>query len=149
MNTDLEVTVRPAGLDEEHFALYERYVNTRHFGGGMDDPTPDQYEEFLTCRWAETDFFEFRLDSALIAVGVSDRLPDGLSAVYTYFDPGYASRGLGVYAVLWQIDYARRTGLDWVYLGYWIEAAEKMSYKSQYQPQEHLIDGRWVEMAAP
>ena len=143
-NADLDVAVRPAQFDPEHFALYERYIKARHAGGGMDNPTPDEYLQFLTSSWCDTRFIEFRAEGRLLAVAVTDVLLDGLSAVYTFFDPAAARRGLGVYAVLWQIEEAKRRQLDWLYLGYWVAGSPKMNYKVEYQPQQHLREGRWV-----
>ena len=143
-NQDLTVTRRTAPDEGEHFDLYARYLLHRHPDGGMDDPTPAQFRDFLTSSWTETDFFEFRLEGELLAAAVSDRMSDGLSAVYTYFDPDHPRRSLGVYAILWQIAHARRLGLTWLYLGYWIESCRKMSYKGEFAPQQRLIAGEWV-----
>lgn len=142
-NRDLQVRVRPARYKREHFDLYRRYIAARHAGGGMDDPTPDSYMNFLTASWADTIFMEYRLDGALLAVSVSDRLPDALSAVYTFFDPDSSQRSLGRYAILQQIHMAHDTGRQWLYLGYWIAACRKMSYKTEYQPLEYLRRGEW------
>nr|VFK37223.1 MAG: arginine-tRNA-protein transferase [Candidatus Kentron sp. SD]VFK41525.1 MAG: arginine-tRNA-protein transferase [Candidatus Kentron sp. SD]VFK78506.1 MAG: arginine-tRNA-protein transferase [Candidatus Kentron sp. SD] len=142
-NQDITVFPRPAAFCEEHFALYQRYINTRHAKGGMENPTPDQYLDFLIAPWAETMFIEFRLMRRLLALGVVDFLDNGLSAVYTCFDPDYSERSLGVYAVLWFIHEATRRGLDWLYLGYWIESSPKMCYKSDYRPQERLQGNKW------
>jgi arginyl-tRNA--protein-N-Asp/Glu arginylyltransferase len=142
-NRDLKVTPVPAGFREEHFALYRRYISTRHAGGDMDVTDPERYREFLLSSWADTWCYEFRLDSHLLAVAVVDRLTQGLSAVYTFFDPACAERSLGTFAVLWQIADAERHGLPWLYLGYWIEECPKMSYKSRFHPLEIYRDGLW------
>jgi len=147
-NRDLRVEVRGQAFLEEHYDLYVRYVTGRHPGGGMDDPTPEKYEDFLLCPWSETRLLEFRDGDELIAVAVSDRLPDALSAVYTFYAPELAGRGLGVYAVLWQIEAARRAGLEWLYLGYAIDGCRKMDYKRLYRPQQRLRDGEWTELGA-
>lgn len=146
-NRDLAVRVLPQAFFDEHYALYERYVATRHAGGGMDEPSPQKYRDFLLCPWADTRLVEFRDGPRLLAVAVSDRLPDALSAVYTFFDPDEAARGLGVHAVLWQIEAARAEGLDWLYLGYAIDGCRKMQYKASFQPQERLCDGHWLRVA--
>lgn len=145
-NADLDVTARDGIFDPSHFELYRQYMRARHRGGSMDNPTPEQYREFLFSKWADTELFEFRLHSRLAAVAVCDRLRDGLSAVYTFFDPALSSRSPGAYAILWEIERTRRLGLDWLYLGYWIEGSSKMRYKSEYRPQQRLIDGRWSEV---
>ncbi len=142
-NTDLKVTAQAPGYDPQHFALYLRYQKTRHPGGGMDDPDPQKYTNFLLSRHVHTVFYEMRLQSRLIGVAVVDHLSDGLSAVYTFFDPHERRRGLGTFAVLWQIERARQLGLTHVYLGYLIRESQKMSYKENYHPLEAYLDGRW------
>lgn len=142
-NRDIEVRATDDSFVPEHFDLYRRYMRARHRGGSMDNPSEKQFREFLTCSWSDTVFLEFRLGERLAAVAVSDFLNDGMSAVYTFFDPALARRSLGAYAILWQIEETRRRGLEWLYLGYWIEASPKMRYKGEYRPQERLIDGRW------
>ncbi len=143
-NSDLQVIPRESRIREDHYELYRRYINTRHPGGGMQNPTKEQYVEFLTSPWASTVFYEFRLGHELMAVAVTDRLLDGCSAVYTFFEPSHNARSLGVHTILWQLREARRLGLQWLYLGYLIEESTKMSYKRAYRPQEHFRDGRWA-----
>lgn len=147
-NTDLHVQRRAAGYNAEHFALYKKYVQDRHTGGGMDHADPDKYLSFLSSSWCDTYFYEFRHDTRLLAVAVVDQLRQGLSAVYTFFDAEAAARSLGVYAVLWQVAEARRLNLPWVYLGYWIQGCRKMSYKDQYQPLEILHNATWRRLDA-
>lgn len=142
-NRDLRVVARDSAFSEEHFLLYSRYLAARHANGGMDNPTRKQFREFLLSSWANTLLYEFRLAGHLVAVAVADHLTDGLSAVYTFFDPDFARRGVGTYAILWQIEESRRLGLDWLYLGYWIAESPKMLYKQEFQPQERFIDGHW------
>jgi len=148
-NAGLRARAVPARFHPEHYALYSRYVSQRHSGGGMDHPTPAQYLEFLTSGWAETLFYEFREDRELLAVAVVDRLEDGLSAVYTFYAPELTRRGLGTYAVLWEVEEARRLGLSWLYLGYWIHESPKMRYKATYQPLEYFYEGRWQPLPPP
>ena len=143
-NADLDVSIAEPGYSDEYFELYRRYLGERHPGGGMDDPDPAQFVEFLTSPWSDTAFVEFRLASRLLAVAVMDRFPEAISAVYTFFEPEVVERSLGSLAILWQIEHARRAGLRWLYLGYLIEECQKMAYKGEYQPQEHLVDGQWV-----
>lgn len=142
-NRDLEVRLAPASFQERHFSLYRRYISTRHAGGDMDVTNPERYREFLLSSWADSWCYEFHLGSRLLAVAVIDRLQLGLSAVYTFFDPDYADRGLGTYAVLWEISEARNSGLPWLYLGYWIKECPKMSYKNRFRPLEIYRDGLW------
>jgi len=143
-NATLRVAEHPGVFNEAHFQLYRRYVNVRHRGGGMDDPSRHEYLEFLCSSWCDTVFYEFRRGGDLAAIAVTDRLSDGLSAVYTFFEPSLAREGLGVYAILWQIEEAKRLGLDYCYLGYWIAQTRKMRYKAQYLPQEHYRNGGWT-----
>ena len=142
-NRDLSFRIRPARFEATHYSLYRRYVATRHPGGGMDDPSPEQYREFLTSAWCDTSFFEYSLGDAVLAVSVIDRLTDALSCVYTFFEPAYAQRSLGTYAILHAIDVARGNSLEWLYLGYYIADSPKMQYKAGYRPQERFVDGRW------
>jgi arginine-tRNA-protein transferase len=148
-NQDLEIRARAPIFDVEHFDLYQRYQRGRHPGGGMDEADPQKYLEFLTGRHVQTVFYEMRLDAQLLGVAVVDRLPDGLSAVYTFFDPGQRTRALGIYAVLWQIEEARRRQLPYVYLGYWIDDSQKMSYKTSYRPLEAYQGGFWSLLPEP
>lgn len=147
-NADLQVTRLAAGYHEEHFALYRQYIRSRHPGGGMDEASPEKYCSFLCSSWCDTYFYEFRLDDRLLGVSVVDHLSQGLSAVYTFFDIAEDHRSLGVYAVLWQVEEARRFGLPWVYLGYWIKECPKMSYKDQYRPLEIFENGEWRRLSA-
>lgn len=142
-NAGLTVRAHPPVFSAEHFALYARYQAHRHAGGGMDDPDPEKYLHFLAAGRIDTVFHEIRLDGRLLAVAVVDHLPDSLSAVYTFYDPDEKARGLGIYAVLWQVEEARRRGLPYVYLGYWIRESPKMAYKANYAPLEAYLDNRW------
>lgn len=143
-NRDLQAHIIAPEHRDEHFDLYRKYIQTRHAGGGMDDPDPSRYLDFLTADWCETDFVEFRDGCGnLLALAVCDRLARGLSAVYTWFDPDHAERSLGSFAILWQIQEVLRRGSDYLYLGYWIEDCAKMRYKGRYRPLEILRDGHW------
>jgi arginyl-tRNA--protein-N-Asp/Glu arginylyltransferase len=142
-NAGIKTTITKPEFVEEHFALYRKYIATRHTGGGMDDPSEDKYIEFLTSVWAETEFVEFRLREQLVALAVMDILPNGLSSVYTYFDPDHARLSLGRHALLWQIKEAKRRHLPYLYLGYWIKDCQKMFYKQEYRPIELYQNNRW------
>ena len=142
-NADLRTHVRPAARDEASFELYRRYVGARHAGGGMDDPTPAEFDAFLQCDWSPTCFIELHDGDKLVAVAVTDVLGDSLSAVYTFFDPELASRSLGTHAILAQVEYARRLGLSYLYLGFWLEGHPKMDYKRRFRPLEVLDGEHW------
>lgn len=142
-NSDLTVKVLSSKFHEEHFALYERYINSRHNDGSMANPSKSDYHRFLICDWSDTIFIEFRLNRQLIAVAVSDVLTTGLSAVYTFFDPKFTARSLGHFAILTQINEAKTRDMDYLYLGYWIKDCKKMSYKRRYQPLQEFINDQW------
>lgn len=146
-NTDLTVTPRPASFDAEHFMLFLRYQNARHPGGTMANPDPPTYLRFLVGRQVDTTFYEFREGHTLLAVAVVDHMPDGLSAVYTFYDPMRARQGLGTYAILWQIQETLRKNLPYLYLGYWVKDSPKMSYKVHFRPLEGYQNGRWVPLS--
>lgn len=131
---------------DEHYFLYQRYIEQRHADGDMYPPSREQYLEFLSAQWDSTKYIELRISATdrLIAVAVCDRLDRGLSAIYTYFEPNEAQRSLGVMAVLVQIQQARALGLSYVYLGYWIRQCQKMNYKSQYRPLQMYINNQWL-----
>ena len=139
---------RALAYDADHYTLYLRYQRHRHPGGGMDQDSREQYQHFLLHSNVSTDLFEFR-DAAgvLRMVSLVDQLPDGLSSVYTFFDPDVARASYGTYNILWQVEEARRRGLDYVYLGYWIGQSRKMSYKNQFRPIEGLSRGEWKRLA--
>jgi arginyl-tRNA--protein-N-Asp/Glu arginylyltransferase len=143
-NTGIREKVTKPAFHEEHFALYRKYMASRHTGGGMDDPSEDKYMEFLTSAWADTEFVEFRLNKQLLAVATMDFLPQGLSSVYTFFDPEHASLSLGRFALLWQVSEAQHRHLPHLYLGYWIKNCQKMLYKQEYRPIELYQNNRWL-----
>lgn len=145
-NSDLRLRVCPAERADEHLALYRRYLAARHAGGGMDGHGAPEFEQFLVGSWSNTRFLEFRLAAAgapgeLLAVAVTDMTGDALSAVYTFFDPDHAARGLGTYAILQQLEWAAREGRPHLYLGYWIAGHPRMDYKRRFRALE-AYDGR-------
>lgn len=142
-NQDLTITAVNAEFKQEHFDLYGLYQASQHPGGGMDNSTEKQYREFLTSDWSDTVFYEFRKEQQLVAVAVVDMLVNAFSAVYTFYDPAEKRRSPGTYAILWEIEQARRAGMQWLYLGYWIENCQKMNYKVQFRPIQFLRDGIW------
>ena len=134
-------------LDEinlnEHFPLYARYINKRHRDGDMYPPSRNQFEEFLGNPWQSTQYLEFRLAEKLIGCAVVDIINNGLSAIYTYFDPAYTNRSLGNLAILFQIGMAQQLGLQYLYLGYWIADCAKMNYKASYRPLQLYRENSW------
>ncbi len=142
-NRQTTAIIKPAVFEHAHYDLYLRYQNQRHIEGGMANSSPDEYIKFLSSSWCDTQFVEFFYAGELAAVAIVDRFYNALSAVYTFFDPKFSRNSLGVYAVLWQIQYAQEQGLDWLYLGFWIADCQKMNYKDQYQPLQGFINQRW------
>ena len=112
----------------------------------MANPTPEDYQGFLTRSWCDTEFLELREDSRLLAVAVVDDLGDALSAVYTFYEPDLLERGLGTLAILRLIGETRRRGYDFLYLGYWIAECASMCYKSEFRPHEVLTASGWIRV---
>jgi len=145
-NEELMVIEKPARFEADHFALYQRYQAARHPDSGMNDADPQKYLGFLSSRQVDTIFCEIRRDQKLLGVAIADVLQDGLSAVYTFYDPDYPRLSLGSFSILWQIAETRRRDLQYLYLGYWITESPKMSYKINYQPLEAFRFGHWLRL---
>lgn len=145
-NQGLTAEIRPAEFSREAFELYQRYQAIRHPGGPMAEGDEHDYLGFIRSEWADTRLVHFRAEGRLVAVAVMDWLDDGLSAVYSFFDPDEQDRSPGLYTILWQIETARVRGLPYVYLGYWIQQSPKMAYKTDFRPAELLIEGHWQSL---
>ncbi len=126
-----------------YYALYDRYITQRHSDGSMYPPSHHQYQQFLFCDWLPPYFIEFYKEDELIAVAVTDILPNSLSAMYTFYEPEFESRSLGTFAILCQLELARKIKREYLYLGYQVDGCKKMNYKSTYHPHERLVDKVW------
>ncbi|WP_163370976.1 arginyltransferase [Endozoicomonas acroporae] len=145
-NSALRVAKVSADFQDEHYLLYEKYINQCHQDGDMYPATIEQYTSFLVESTEFTAFYEFRLDGQLLAVSVVDHLRSSLSAIYTFYDPDCSQRSLGRYCILWLIDHARKLGLPYLHLGYWIRKCQKMNYKIEYRPVELYVSQEWRQL---
>ena len=145
-NNDLVIDFRPAKFTDEYFDLYHLYLSDRHADGGMDNPDPADFERFLLNPWGETLFLDVRWSGKLVALAVTDATTDGLSAVYTFFDPALSQRALGRYCILQQIELCNLMSLPYLYMGYWVSDCRKMEYKIDFCPQEHFSEQRWTKI---
>jgi len=139
-NADISVTVCEPRATTEQFALFKRYLNARHAGGGMTQMNFIDYEYMVEDTPVQSVLVEYRLTSApgnpLVAVALTDVMPDGLSMVYSFYDPDMAKRGFGNLLILDHIDQVKQAGLQYVYLGYWVKDSPKMAYKAAFRPLE-------------
>jgi arginine-tRNA-protein transferase len=153
-NVDLVGEMRVAVPTSEQYAVFRSYLDSRHRDGGMADMSVLDYAMMVEDSHVETRMVEYRRrgpDSAingrgtgdLLAVALTDVLGDGLSMVYSFFDSGVAERSLGTFMILDHIARARRMGLPYVYLGYWVQGSRKMDYKGRFLPQQRLTPDGW------
>lgn len=155
-NRDLVSRCVPAVSTSEQYRLFRQYIDARHGDGGMADMTVLDYAMMVEDSVVDTFCTEYRLkpenplespqmsEWPLLGLALCDRLSDGISMVYSFFDPDEHSRSLGSYMILDHIELARRLGLPYLYLGYWIAGSRKMSYKKRFMPQEHLTPQGWL-----
>jgi leucyl-tRNA---protein transferase len=151
-NQDLIGTVVRPEPTAEQYSLFRTYLDARHSGGGMADMSVLDYSMMIEDSHVESRLVEYRATNAfvsgntqgpLVAVCLTDLLSDGLSMVYSFYEPGVQARSLGTYMILDHIERARRLGLPHVYLGYWVEGSKKMAYKGRFLPQERLVMNGW------
>lgn len=156
LNTDLVSDWQPAHATPEQYSVFRGYIDARHGDGGMADMTVLDFAAMIEDSFVDTEVIEYRLrpefplagpdhqQGELIAVALTDKLHDGLSMVYSFFEPDAAHRSLGNFMILDHIERARKLGLPYVYLGYWVKDSPKMDYKNRFKPQEHLTPDGWT-----
>jgi leucyl-tRNA---protein transferase len=145
----LRASLHPLVDKPEYFELYKRYQKGRHLDGGMSNDSHEQYEKFLLQSHVESVLAEFREGDTLRMVSIIDVLDDGLSSVYTFYDPDLPQAGFGTYNILWQIELCRQLQLPHLYLGFWIRDSRKMAYKSNFKPMQGLVQGNWQTLDFP
>ena len=144
MNQDVRGFDVPAHATQEQYALFQRYQNARHGNGDMAAMSFYDYRAMIEDTPIETFVIEFRdRTDQLVGACLTDRLNDGLSAVYSFFAPELARRSLGNHAIMWLIERTRELGLPYVYLGYWVRDSREMAYKTRFAPAEILVGGSW------
>ncbi len=150
-NSDLRSEMRKSSPTSEQYSVFRAYLDNRHFDGGMADMTVLDYAMMVEDSHVETRVFEYRRvcdgepdNGLLYAAALTDVLNDGLSMVYSFFDPDHADRSLGTYIILDHISRARQMGLPYVYLGYWVSGSKKMDYKGRFLPQQRLLSEGWT-----
>lgn len=144
-NADIECHIVMPSSNDEYLALYQRYLTSRHRGGGMDQHGMHEFEQFLIGSWSTSRFMELRQRSThqLLGLAVTDLVTDALSAVYTFYDPNETARSLGTLGILKQLEWAHREQRAHLYLGYWIEGHSKMDYKRHFHPLEQFNGRSW------
>lgn len=153
-NMDLIGEQREPGPSSEQYSLFRSYLDARHRDGGMADMSVLDYAMMVEDSIIDTFITEYRPRAIsagaeaqpLKALALCDRLSDGISMVYSFYDPEAATRSLGTYMILEHLQYARQLGVPYLYLGYWIQGSQKMSYKKRFQPQEMLTGSGWIRV---
>ena len=142
-NADLRVDESKPVATDEKYALFCRYLDAQH--DNTMSRTSETFNDFLYDSPIDTTEFRYQLGERLIGVSIVDRWDGGMSSVYMFFDPDFASRSLGTYSILWEIEYCRRRGLPYYFLGYFVAGSKTMSYKSRFRPNEILVGpDRWI-----
>ena len=159
LNKDLVARRKPPRPTAEQHTLFRDYIDARHAEGGMADMTVLDYAMMVEDSIVDTFITEYRLkpseplangaEGPLMAMALCDRLSDGVSMVYSFYDTDAVRRSLGTYMILEHIEYTRALGLPYLYLGYWIEGSRKMRYKTRFQPQERLTGSGWIRSEKP
>lgn len=144
-NQDLQHTIHPPIVTQEQYELLRRYLGSRHGDGSMVDMTFEEYQEMVESSTVNTNLIEYRkiIDNELYAVALTDHMSDGLSMVYSFFNPDIENRGLGNYLIIKHIQYCQDNNIPYVYLGYWVEESQKMAYKARFGPLEMLGPAGW------
>lgn len=144
-NHDIKTEATKPQFTDEYFALYRHYLSIQHAGGDMENPTEKDFSSFLITDWTDTVFLESRLDGRLLSVAVTDIVLDGLSSVYTFYEPEERKRSLGNFSILCQIELCRQLNIPYLYLGYWISGCQKMAYKNDFSPLEYFYNNQWLD----
>lgn len=146
-HADLRAEELPLSFVEAHYALYHRYQTRRHPQGGMDEDDRRQYAQFLLESQVDTRLVAFFAADVLCMVSILDVLDDGISSVYTFFDPDVAGAAYGTYNIIWQAELCQQLNLPYLYLGYWIRASRKMAYKANFRPIQGYLQGLWRDLS--
>ena len=153
-NRDIVAELRAPSPTSEQYSVFRSYLDARHRDGGMADMTVLDYAMMVEDSHVETKVIEYRklggigrgggnTAGELLAVALTDVLSDGLSMVYSFFDSDVSARSLGTFMILEHIARAKRMGLTYVYLGYWVQGSRKMDYKGRFLPQQRLTPDGW------
>ncbi len=149
-NADVEGVVTKPKASGEHYALFRAYIDQRHGDGGMADMSVLDFSAMVDDNFVDSRLVEYRLKrdggeaGELIAAVLVDILGDGISMIYSFYDPDHARRGLGTFMILDNLARVKRLGLPYLYLGYWVRGSRKMDYKARFLPQERLTADGWL-----